>query len=117
MQNIQPVTSWTNGELITATLIDVISEYDDLATTAIFKYTLLSAGLITVAEGKLTMSGNDYQIWGSTMDVNLAAYEWVATKLKLVIDYTTTTTTVEEITTTTTTVEEITTTIDPNSII
>jgi hypothetical protein len=100
MKNIQPVTSWVNGTSVVATQLDVLSEYDDLATTAIFKYTLLSADLLTVAEGKLTMAGEDYQIWGSTADVNLAAYQWVASQLNLTIDYTTTTTSTTSETTT-----------------
>lgn len=109
MQNIQPVTSWTNGQSVIATQIDVISEYDDLATTAVFKYTLLTSSMVTVADGKLTMSGDDYQIWGSTVDVNYAAYQWVVSQLNLVLDVTTTTTE-EPTTTTSTTIEESTTT-------
>jgi hypothetical protein len=85
MKNIQPITSWANGQSIEATKINVASDYDDLATTAIFKYTILSTDDITVAEGKLTISGDDYQIWGATVDVNQSAYDWVASQLKLTL--------------------------------
>lgn len=85
MQNIQPVTSWAIGQSVVATQLDVVSKYDDLATTAIFKYTLLTADLLTVATGDLTISGDDYLIWGSTADVNYAAYQWVASQLNLVL--------------------------------
>lgn len=93
MQNIQPISSWADGQSVTATQIDVISEYDDLATTAVFRYTLLTAERLTVAIGKLTISGEEYLIWGDAADINLAAYQWVAIQLNLEIDYTTTTTT------------------------
>ena len=83
MQNIQPVTSWASGQSVVATQLDVVSKYDDLATTAIFKYTLLTSDLLTVATGDLTISGDDYLIWGSTADVNLTAYQWVANQLNL----------------------------------
>lgn len=108
MKNIQPVSSWVNGISVDATKLNVVSDYDDLATTAVFKYTLLTEDLLTVAIGKLTISGGDYQIWGEAMDINLAAYQWVASQLNLVLDYTTTTTTettTEEPTTTSTTTE------------
>jgi len=105
MKNIQPVISWANGQSVEATQIDVISKYDDLATTAIFRYTLLTADLLTVATGDLTISGDDYLIWGSTVDVNQSAYEWVAYQLNLTIDNTTTTTSTTSETTTSTTTE------------
>lgn len=93
MKNIQPVSSWADGTAVDATQLNVISDYDDLATTAVFKYTLLTADLLTVATGKLTISGGDYVVWGEAQDINLAAYQWVASQLNLVLDFTTTTTT------------------------
>jgi hypothetical protein len=105
MKNIQPVTSWVNGQSVVATQLSVYSSFDDLATTAIFDYTLLSADLLTVSQGKLTIAGEDYQIWGSTVDVNQSAYEWVASQLNLTIDNTTTTTSTTSETTTSTTTE------------
>ena len=105
MKNIQPVTIWFNGQLETATKLDVVIVYDDLATKADFRYTLYTADLLGLASDRLTISGEEYLIWGSTVDVNLSAYEWVAFQLNLTIDYTTTTTTsttTEEPTTTTT---------------
>jgi len=92
MKNIQPITSWVNGQSVVATQINVAIDYDDLATTAIFVYKILSVDSLTVAEGKLTISGDDYLIWGSTVDVNQSAYEWVASQLNLTIDNTSATT-------------------------
>lgn len=86
MKNIQPITSWADGTAVIATQLNVISDYDDLATTAVFKYTLLTTDLLTVATGKLTISGDDYLIWGSTVDVNESAYAWVASQLNLILE-------------------------------
>jgi hypothetical protein len=112
MKNIQPVTIWFNGQLETATQLDVVSVYDNLATTADFRYTLYTADKLGLASDRLTISGEDYLIWGSTVDVNESAYLWVASKLNLTIDNTTTTTTsttteafIETTTTTTTIIE------------
>ena len=114
MKNIQPVTIWFNGKLETATQLEVVSVYDNLATSADFRYTLYTSDLLALASDRLTISGEDYLIWGATVDVNLAAYQWVAAQLNLTIDYTTTTTTSttteEPTTTTSTTTEELTTT-------
>jgi hypothetical protein len=92
MKNIQPVTIWNNGKLETATQLDVVSVYDNLATTADFRYTLYTADKLGLASDRLIISGEDYLIWGSTVDVNLSAYEWVASQLNLTLDFTTTTT-------------------------
>jgi len=106
MKNIQPVTIWFNGQLETATQLDVVIVYDNLATKADFRYTLYTLDLLALASDRLTISGEEYIIWGETVDVNLSAYQWVAAQLNLTIDYTTTTTTTstttEEPTTTTT---------------
>lgn len=111
MQNIQPVTIWYNGQLETATVLDVVSVYDDLATTADLRYTLYTSDKLGLTSDRLTISGENYQIWGASADINLAAYQWVASQLNLTIDYTTTTTTTtENLTTTTTTTEDLTTT-------
>jgi hypothetical protein len=117
MKNIQPISSWSDGKSVIATKLDVISEYDDLATTAVFTYTLLTTDLLTVATGKLTISGEEYLIWGSTADINLAAYQWVASQLNLEIDYTTTTTTTTEEPATTTTTTSTTTVEEPEIIV
>lgn len=114
MQNIQPVTIWYNGKLETATTLEVVSVYDNLATTADLRYTLYTADKLNLASDRLTISGGDYLIWGDSADINLAAYQWVAYELNLTLDFTTTTTTsttTEELTTTTTS----TTTEDPTT--
>ena len=88
MQNIQPITLWYNGQLVTATQLEVVSVYDDLASTADFRYTLFTVDKLIFVSDRLTISGEDYTTWGASADINLAAYEWVAAKLNLVIDHT-----------------------------
>lgn len=87
MQNIQQVTIWNNGQLETATQLEVVSVYDDLATTADFRYTLFTADKLMLASDRLTISGEDYTAWGASPDINHAAYAWVAGKLNLTLDY------------------------------
>lgn len=85
MKNIQPVTIWNNGTLETATQLDVVSVYDDLATNADLRYTLYTADLLNLASDRLNISGDDYLIWGDSANINLAAYEWVASQLNLTL--------------------------------
>jgi len=85
MKNIQPVTIWNNGQVQTATQLDVVSVFDDLATNADFRYTLYTADLLNLASDRLNISGDDYLIWGSTTDVNASAYAWVASQLNLTL--------------------------------
>ena len=56
--------------------------FDDLSTTAVFYYDLFNDTLVKLAEGKITMSGADYQNWD---DSNDAAYLFAAYTLNLVI--------------------------------
>lgn len=97
-KTIQPVSSWQNGEEKQATVFVLISSYDDLSTSANFQYQLNE--LIptpptpptptmqmynTLVTGMLTISGQDYLDWDAAVDANNWAYNWAATKLKLVI--------------------------------
>ena len=85
MKNIQPVTIWNNGQVQTATQLDVVSVFDDLATNAAFRYTLYTDDLLNLTSDRLNISGDDYLIWGDSANINLAAYEWVASQLNLTL--------------------------------
>lgn len=82
MKNIQPIKLWKDGATETATILNMYISFDDLSTTAVFYYDLLSDTFVILAEGKITMSGADYQNWD---DSNDAAYSFAATELNLVI--------------------------------
>lgn len=95
MKTIQPVSVWVSGEVKTATRLHCVISYDDMASYATFTYTLQEVvppaeGLpegtapmnVPVANGFVTMSGQDYQDWD---DSNDAAYQFVADHLNLTI--------------------------------
>jgi hypothetical protein len=59
--------------------------YDNLQSSADFRYTLVSQENINIYTERVTISGDDYIAWGQTSDINQAAYEWTALKLNIVI--------------------------------
>ena len=85
MKQIQPVSIWYNGEMVAATIFNLISINDNLSTTANFYYQLLSSANIQLAQGNITMDGIDYTNYCTSIDSNNYAYEWAATKLGLTI--------------------------------
>lgn len=90
MKTIQPVNVWQNGQVKSATKFDLNIVYDNLESSATFYYQLLE--VITdaegnestnqVAQGNLTMDGQEYQNWD---DSNDSAYIWGADQLSLTI--------------------------------
>ncbi len=92
MKTIQPISSWQNGEEKQATLFDLISNYDNLNTSANFQYylnELVSSTQYpmynTLVNGYLTMDGQDYIDWDTATNANEWAYNWAAAKLNLTI--------------------------------
>jgi hypothetical protein len=98
MKQIEPVQIWTNGILKTAEFLQVTGindNYESSATNYWALFTLVndaegveSAGE-QVAQGNLTISGQDYIDWGDqpAMAINEWIYDWVALpeQLNLVI--------------------------------
>jgi hypothetical protein len=93
MKQIQPITTWSNGQQVQANTLMMYSINDDLSTNATFYYKILAAitdidGNITttrVAEGNLSIDGADYEAWGANDDINEAAYIWAAQQLNLTL--------------------------------
>jgi hypothetical protein len=85
MKQIQPFTLWVNGQQVTATLFNLIIINDNLLNSATFYWQLLDADASKLADGNLTMGEPDYDVWGSSADINLAAYEWAATQLNITL--------------------------------
>lgn len=90
MKTIQPVTVWFNGIEQEASVLSAVASNDNLLNSASFSYQLLKAtpydpargnGLVGLASGYLTMTGEDYANW----ETNDYAYEWIAQQLNLVI--------------------------------
>jgi len=85
MKQINPVAMWVNGKNVNAIFINLYSINDNLENSATFYYQLLSAENESLSAGNLTISGEDYEVWGANENVNLAAFEWACTKLNLTL--------------------------------
>jgi hypothetical protein len=85
MKQIQPFTLWVNGQQATATLFNLIIINDNLLNSATFYWQLLDADAVKLQDGNLTMGEPDYDVWGLSADINLAAYEWAASKLNITL--------------------------------
>jgi len=85
MKQIQPLTLWVNGQQATATQFSLIIINDNLLNSATFYWQLLDADSVKLQDGNLTMGEPDYDVWGSSADINLAAYQWAASKLNITL--------------------------------
>jgi hypothetical protein len=85
MKQIQPISIWVNGANQTATLFSLIIINDNLTNSATFYWQLLDADAVKLTDGNLTIGEPDYDVWGSTADVNQAAYDWAASKLNITL--------------------------------
>lgn len=85
MKQIQPISIWVNGQQKTATLFSLIIINDNLLDSASFYWQLLDADANKLTDGNLTMGQPEYDIWGSSADINLTAYEWAASELNITL--------------------------------
>lgn len=85
MKQIQPIQIWVNGQQKTATLFSMYIVNDNLLNSATFNYSLLDADAISLTSGNLTIGEPDYDVWGASGDINLAAYQWAATQLNITL--------------------------------
>lgn len=85
MKQIIPFTIWVSGQEQTATLFNLIIINDNLLNSATFYWQLLDADANKLADGNLTIGEPDYDVWGSSADINLAAYQWAATQLNITL--------------------------------
>ena len=95
-KQISPVTIWANGTSKEAEYLQVTGindNYESSATNywALFTKVVDAEGIESmgeqVAQGNLTISGQDYINWGDqpAMDINTWIYNWVAEQLNLTI--------------------------------
>jgi len=85
MKQIQPFQIWVNGQQQTATVFNLIIINDNLLNSATFYWQLLDSAEVKLADGNLTMGEPDYDVWGSSADINLAAYQWAASQLNITL--------------------------------
>lgn len=96
MKQIESVTIWSNGEQKTASILKAKIAMDNLQNACSFSYELCEGGQgteetplfigQTLAQGSVTMSGEDYLAWDNSND---AAYVYIAEKLNLTLIETT----------------------------
>jgi hypothetical protein len=95
-KQIQPVTIWVNGESKVAEYFQVTGINDNYESSAtnywqLFTKVVDAEGVDVqgeqVAQGNLTIDGQDYINWGDqpAMAINAWIYQWSADKLNLVI--------------------------------
>jgi len=92
MKKIEPVQAWKNGEQLEANLLNAIIINDNLQSSCSFYYSLCASGEGTeamplvigqaVAEGNLTMDGEQYLAWNGSNDY---AFDYIAEKLNLTL--------------------------------
>lgn len=85
MKQIQPVSIWYKGEMVQATIYNMISISDNLSTQATFYYALFVDTNYQVATGNITMTGADYIAYSTSTTANDYAYQWGATQLNLTL--------------------------------
>jgi beta-lactamase class D len=95
-KQIEPVTIWVNGESKVAEYLQVIGINDNYESSAtnywqLFTKIVDEEGVESkgeaVAQGNLTISGQDYINWGDqpAMAINDWIYDWSAEQLNLIL--------------------------------
>jgi hypothetical protein len=93
MAQIQPISTWFQGETRHANIFSLYSDYDNLIDSASFKYQLIELIIIspdeqssqTLVTGQLVINGADYEQWDAEVDANAWIYQWAADQLNLTI--------------------------------
>jgi hypothetical protein len=91
MKNISPVSIWKNGQNKTASILDAIIINDNLSSSCTFYWMLKEADSVvdeqsvagqTLADGNVTMSGDDYDNWDGSNDY---AFEYIGSQINVTI--------------------------------
>ena len=85
MKQILPISIWYNGQIISATIFNMISTNDNLIDNASFYWQLYTTEQIQVSQGNITMSGEDYINYSTSTAANDYAYQWGATQLNITL--------------------------------
>ena len=89
---IQPITIWSNGEAKQGNYIDASIVNDNLENFAQFYWQIMNVFeqgeeevKTQLAQGNVSISGDQYIAWGESADINLAAYEYICEQLNLTL--------------------------------
>ena len=93
MANIQPISTWYQGETRQANVFSLYSTGDNLLDSASFQYQLIEEIVITPEDiksqtlitGQLFINGEDYAQWDAEIDANAWIYTWAADQLNLIL--------------------------------
>jgi hypothetical protein len=85
MKAIQPVTIWVNGETKQGVWLNAYIINDNLLDSATFYWNILDVNELQLAQGNLTIQGQDYIDWNANPDINDDAYQWIAQQLGLTL--------------------------------
>lgn len=93
MAQIQPISTWFQGETHQANVFTLYSENDNLIDSANFIYQLIEFIVISPEEqssqilisGYLNINGQDYNDWDASVSANEWIYNWAADQLNLVL--------------------------------
>ena len=96
MKQIEPKDIWTNGEVKVGEFFQVIGIQDNYDTYASNYWSVYTKVLDEnsnevagekIADGNLTISGQDYQDWGNqpASGINEWIYNWSANQLNLIL--------------------------------
>jgi hypothetical protein len=93
MANIQPISTWYQGQTRQANVFSLYSTGDNLIDAATFQYQLIEEIIIlpeeiksqTLITGELSINGDDYAQWDAEIDANAWIYNWAADQLNLIL--------------------------------
>ena len=93
MANIQPISTWYQGEIRQASVFSLYSTGDNLIDSATFQYQLIELIIIspdeqtsqTLLTGQLAINGLEYAQWDAEVDANAWIYQWAADQLNLIL--------------------------------
>jgi hypothetical protein len=85
MKQIQAVSIWYNGQMVSATILNMVCTNDNLINSATFYYALYVDSNFQVADGVLSMGDADYIAYSTSTTANDYAYQWGATQLNLTL--------------------------------
>jgi hypothetical protein len=80
MKQIQPISIWDKGQNKQADILNAFAVNVTLGISATFYY-MLSNEQEQLANGNLTLEGDDYQLWNA----DIFAWDWIAEQLNLTI--------------------------------
>jgi hypothetical protein len=80
MKLITPISIWDKGQTKQADILNAFGTILTLGKSAEFYFTI-SNETEQLAQGKLTLEGDDYQLWNE----DIFAWDWVAEQLNLTI--------------------------------